>query len=172
MTAAGAAVGLAFAAAGAGIAALWPDGTLALAVGLGAIAFVYAVHESGLIRLPVPGRDWQVPADWVRDGFYRSAVIFGGTLGFGVFTRVPFASLPILFAWLFVSGNVLYGIVAGAIFGLARGLSIYIGSSRQSPEDMVALNQRLMAMAPSLHLVTGLALATFATYLIAAPYLP
>ncbi len=95
MTAAGAGVGLAFAAAGAGIAVLWPAGTLPLAVGLGAIAFAYALHEAGIIRLPVPGRDWQVPADWVREGFYRSAVVFGGTLGFGVFTRVPFASLPI-----------------------------------------------------------------------------
>ncbi len=172
MTAGGAAVGLAFAAAGAGIAALWPDGTLPLAVGLGAIAFVYAVHESGLIRLPVPGRDWQVPADWVRDGFYRSAAIFGWTVGFGVFTRVPFASLPVFFAWLFVSGNILYGVAAGVTYGAMRGLSIYIGASRESPEDMVELNQRLMAMAPNLHVVTAFALATFAAYLVVAPYLP
>ena len=172
MTAAGAAVGLAFAAAGAGIAALWPDGTLPLAVGLGAIAFVYAIHESGLVRLPILGRDWQVPVEWVRDGFYRSAAIFGGTVGLGVFTRVPFASLPILFAWLFISGNILYGIAAGTIYGLTRGLSIYIGSSRESPEAMVALNQSLMAMAPTLHVVTAFGLATFAAYLIAAPYLP
>lgn len=172
MTLAGAAIGVAFAAAGAGLDALWPDVTLPLALALGGIALVYAAHEAGLVELPVPGRDWQVPASWVREGFYRSAVIFGGTVGFGVFTRVPYASFPVLLAWLFVAGNVWYGLAAGLIYGATRALSIYLGSGREDVARLVELNHRLMAAIPTLHQATGLALAAFAAYLLTAPYLP
>ncbi len=172
MTLAGAATGAAFAAGGAGVTALWPDLTVPLAAALGAIAFAYALHELGFLRLPVPGRDWQVPAEWVRRGFYRSAAVFGGTVGFGVFTRVPYATLPILLAWLFVSGNVLYGVVAGLVYGATRALSIYSSASTRDASDLVDLTQRLMGLIPVQHQVAGLALAAFAAYLVAAPLLP
>ena len=173
MTAAGAATGVAFAAAGVAVSMLWPDMTLPLAVALGAVAFVYALHELEFLRLPVPGRDWQVPADWVREGFYRSAVIFGGAVGFGVFTRIPYASLPILLAWLFVSGNVVYGVLAGLVYGALRALSIYSSAPAQDTDDLVRLNQRLMRLgAVPAHQVTGLLLAAFAAYLLVGPNLP
>jgi hypothetical protein len=171
MTAAGAATGAAFAGAGAGVAALAPGAQPPLAAALGIIALAYALHELGWLRLPVPGRDWQVPASWVRRGFYRSAAIFGGTVGLGVFTRIPYASLPILLGWLFVSGNVLLGLAAGIVYGALRALSIYSGASSQETEQLVKLNQRLIALTPVVHQVTGLALAAFAAYLLAAPHL-
>ena len=172
MTAAGTATGVAFAAAGAGVSALWPGLTLPLAGALGAVALAYALHELELVRVPVPGRDWQVPADWVRTGFYRSAAVFGGIVGFGVFTRVPYAALPILLAWLFVSGDVQVGVLVGLVYGATRALSIYSSAPYREPADVVRLNQRLMQLAPLSHLGTGLALAAFAAYLLAAPYLP
>ena len=171
MTAAGAATGVAFAAAGAGASAIAPGLTLPLAVALGAVAFAYALHEFGLLRLPVPGRDWQVPASWVRHGFYRSAAAFGGTVGLGVFTRVPYASLPVLLAWLFVSGNVVYGVLAGLVYGATRAVSIYSSGGCGEAEELVQLNHRLMQLTPHLHQITGLALAAFAAYLLAAPHL-
>jgi hypothetical protein len=170
MTAAGVVTGVVFAAAGAGLAALWEDAALPLAVALGGVALVYALHEVGLIDLPIPGRDWQVPATWVRRDFYRSALIFGGTVGFGVFTRIPYASLPILLAWLFVSGNVLYGVAAGAVYGAARALSIYSSASCADTEELVSLNQRLLALKPAVHQLTGVALSAFAAYLLVAPF--
>lgn len=172
MTLGGGAAGIAFAAAGAGLSAFWEDAMVPLAMTLGAVSLAYAFHEVGLVRLPVPGREWQVPVEWVRDGFYRSAVIFGGTVGLGVFTRVPYASLPILLAWLFVSGNIVYGAVAGLVYGAARAASIYSGFGIGRPEQLVELNERTMRFAPSLHQATGLALAAFAAYLLIAPALP
>ncbi len=172
MTIGGGAIGVAFAAAGLGFAALVDGAMTLLAIGLGALALAYALHELGLVRLPVPGREWQVPAHWVRNSFYRSAAVFGGTVGLGIFTRVPFASLPILLAWLFVSGNVMYGALAGLVYGGARALSIYSTSNIEGPEQLVELNERLMRFAPTLHQATGLALATFAVYLLIAPALP
>lgn len=172
MTVAGAALGAAFAGTGAGLRALAPDARLPLAGVLGGLTLAYALHEAGLVRLPVLGRDWQVPAGWVRHGFYRSAAIFGGTVGLGVFTRIPYASLPVLLGWLFVFGNPAYGVAAGTVYGVARALSIYGSGSIRDTEALVGLNHRLMAAAPLLHQITGLALAAFAAYLLAAPYLP
>lgn len=172
MTAAGALSGTAFAGAGAGVSALWSNATLPLAIGLGAIAFVYALHELGYLRVPVPGRDWQVPVGWVRGGFYRSAAIWGLIVGAGVFTRVTFAVVPILLAWLFVSGNVLYGTMAGALYGATRALSIYASAGSSDSAQAVRLNERLRQLAPAFHQAAGLALATFAAYLIVAPNLP
>jgi hypothetical protein len=171
MTIAGAALGIAFAGAGAGVNAVASGARVPLAITLGAITLAYALHELGFIRLPVLGRDWQVPASWIRNGFYRSAVIFGSTVGFGVFTRIPYASLPILLGWLFVSGNVVYGLAVGLVYGMTRAASIYLGSGCTDTEQLVQLNQKLMSLIPRLHQITGFALAMFAAYLLAAPSL-
>ena len=165
-------MGIAFAAAGAGLSAVWEDATAPLAIALGAVTLAYALHEVGLVRLPIPGRSWQVPVEWVRYGFYRSAVIFGGTVGLGVITRVPYASLPILLGWLIVSGNITYGAIVGLVYGAVRAASIYSSYNVASPEQLVTLNERIMGYAPSLHQVNGLVLATFAAYLLIAPTLP
>lgn len=172
MTLAGGIAGVAFAGVGTGLSAVWQDAMRPLAIGLGAITLAYALHEAGLVRLPVPGREWQVPAAWVNGGFYRSAVLFGSTVGLGVFTRVPYASLPILLAWLFVSGNVAYGAIAGLVYGATRALSIYSSSNIERPEQLVELNERIMTYAPTLHQVTAFGLSAFAVYLLIAPSLP
>ncbi len=172
LTAAGAVSGALFATAGAGVALVWPGMTLPLAVALGAVAFAYALHELDFVQLPVPGRDWQVPNSWLKGGFYRSAAIFGSLVGSGVFTRIPYASLPILLAWIFISGNVFYGALIGLVYGAERAASIYSSATTQDAGEVVELNQRLMTWAAPAHQVTGLFLAAFAAYLIAAPYLP
>jgi hypothetical protein len=171
MTLAGATTGVAVAAAGWGVEALVPDAKEPLAIALGAIALAYAAHELGLLRLPVPGRDWQVPVEWVQEGFYRSAAIFGGTVGFGVFTRVPYATLPIFLAWLFVSGNLIIGLAGGLVYGALRAASIYSSASTKEPEDVIGLNERLMSFAPFQHALSGVALAAFAAYMLIAPIL-
>lgn len=156
------------AALGLGLAQIAPDAVLPAGFALGGVAVVYALHELELISLPVPGRDWQVPADWVRHGFYRSAVIFGGVVGFGVFTRVPFASFPLLLVWLFVSGNLWYALAVGLVYGATRALSIFSSGSCDVPEDVVKLNQRFMTYTPWLHQITGLGLAALGAYLLVA----
>jgi hypothetical protein len=153
---------------GFGLEQIAPDAVLPLGVALGGVAVIYALHELEFIRLPVPGRDWQVPADWVRHGFYRSAVIFGGVVGFGVFTRVPFASFPVLLVWLFVSGNVWYGLAVGLVYGATRALSIFSSANTEGPDDIIKLNQRFMAITPWLHEATGAALAMLGGYLLLA----
>lgn len=172
MTVAAAGTGTAIAAAGAGVGALWEERMLPLTVAVGAVALVYALHELGFVRVPVPGREWVVPAEWVRHAYYRSAVVWGALVGAGVFTRVPFAALPVLAAWLFISGDIVYGVLAGAMYGVTRAASIYSAASSQDTEQLVGLTQHIMRLTTPAHQVTGLALAAFGTYLLTAPYLP
>ncbi len=171
MMAAAAGTGAVISAVGAGVSALWSGMMLPLAVALGAVAFVYALHELGFVRVPVPGRDWVVPAEWVRHHYYRSGVVWGVLVGAGVFTRVPFAALPVLAGWLFVSGDIGYGVLAGAVYGLTRAASIYSAAPSQDSEELVGLTQQIMRLATPGHQVTGLFLAGFGAYLLAAPYL-
>lgn len=171
MTAAAAASGATLATAGEGAAAVWDDSTVVLGVALGGVALVYALHELAFVRLPVPGRDWQVPADWVRGGFYRSAAVWGVIVGAGVFTRITFAIVPILLAWLFVAGDIAYGAAAGAAYGATRAASIYVSARSRDSAQVVSLNERLAQFAPPLHQAVGLALAAFAAYLLIAPNL-
>jgi len=94
-----------------------------------------------------------------------------GTVGFGVFTRVPYATLPIFLAWLFVSGNVVIGLAAGLVYGVLRAASIYSSASTKQPEDVISLNERLMSFAPFQHALSGVALAAFGAYMLIAPVL-
>ncbi len=66
----------------------------------------------------------------------------------------------------------LYGVVAGLVYGGTRALSIYSSASTSDASELVDLNQRLMELIPVQHQVAGLALAAFAAYLVAAPLLP
>ena len=169
MILAGVTMGAIFAAPGTVVMAIWPDARLPLALTLGVVTLLYALSEGGFMSLPVPGRQWQVPATLVRNGFYRSAAIFGSTVGLGVFTRIPYASFPILLAWLFVSGNVIYGALAGLVYGVCRAASIYSSGPYSDTAGLVEWNQRIMAMIPAVHKLTGFALAAFAAYLLLAP---
>jgi hypothetical protein len=90
-------------------------------------------------------------------------------VGFGVFTRIPYASLPVLLAWLFVWGNIPAGVLVGTVYGAARALAIYAGGGCAETEQLVALNRRLQALTPAVHQTTGLALAAFGAYLLIAP---
>ena len=168
MTLAAATTGAILATAGAGVLRLWSEATLPLAAALGAITLVYALHEIGFVRVPVPGRDWVVPGDWVRYGLYRRAVVWGSIVGAGVFTRVPFAALPILAAWLFIYGDVVYGALAGALYGLTRAASIFTTASSRDAGEVVGLVQKMMRLAAPAHLLTGFMLALFGTYILIA----
>jgi hypothetical protein len=167
----GLATTLTFAAAGKGLHAVWSGAYLPLATAVGALALAWSLNEAGIAKFPLPGRVWQVPVTWVKGGFYQSAAIFGGILGAGVFTLVPYAGFHIMLAWLFATGNIYAGLAAGGVYATARALGIYFPASCKTAGDVVSLNQALMRTQPLLHQATAVTLATFATYLLLAPHL-
>lgn len=137
---------------------------MTLIAALGVITLIYALHELGFIRVRVPGRDWVVPAAWVRQEFHRRAVVWGSIVGTGVFTRIPFAALPVLAAWLFIYGDVVYGAVAGSLYGLVRAGSVYSTASSGNVDEVASIIQKMMRLVTPAHLLTGMLLAMLGAY--------
>src|SRR5690348_5315510 len=123
---AGALVGALVGGAGGLLRALVPLPVILIAVIVLAVA--YALHESGVLRLPHPENPWQVPNEWIVRWPILGAVVFGLTLGAGIFTFIPFTSFYLLLAWELLVANPLAGALLGAVYGLARGLPVVIGA--------------------------------------------
>jgi len=104
---------------------------------VGVLMLAYGLRELGFIRLPVPSRRWQVPAEWVSRNPVEGAIIWGVCLGSGVLVYMPYAAFYGLMAWLFVSGEALSGLLLGSAYGLGRSCPVLVralraGSARQS----------------------------------------
>ncbi len=138
-TGGGAAVGAALGAIGqAGAAVL--DSSTRLFVLAGACAAAAAWDLSGR-RLP--GRR-QVNEDWLVA--YRSWVYgagFGLQLGAAVATVVNTALVPLFMLAALLAGEVTAGLVIGAAFGAARGVSLVLGRRVRTLDDLRRLHRRL-----------------------------
>lgn len=112
---------------GAGLGALsLPFGIVAAAAWCYALCF--GVAQTLQVRLRAPSSSWQVPQEWVR---YRSPrqqiVVWGVTLGPGVITRNPYASMWLLPAFLSLVDSVPAGLLAGAVIGACHGAARALG---------------------------------------------
>ena len=125
---------------------------------LGILTALYSLREVGVLNLPLPTSNWQVPGAWVRGGRYVSSARFGGILGLGFLTRAPYPSFFLLLGIEFVSGSWLVGALFGAMFGMARGESvILIGRSARWTN----------VQARHLHVINGIVLAFVGAFAIA-----
>lgn len=107
-----------------------------LAIGV-AYAFLYGASESLGLRLQGPSFDWQVPLDWVRAPRMNLMLMWGVTLGPGLATRNPFASLWILIPLLALmpseGSSLTIGALVGLVHGLARASSVLALASEVGP---------------------------------------
>jgi uncharacterized membrane protein YphA (DoxX/SURF4 family) len=111
---------------------------------LAAVALVYLVRELTGIRVPVPQLRRQVP-DWWRTYFGRplAAFLYGAGLGVGFFTFLGHGTLVAVTVGAASSGRPLWGALAMAPFGLARGLAPLVAAGSREPEDGRRLVDRL-----------------------------
>jgi hypothetical protein len=163
ITAAGAATGALVGALGGVVRAVvpWP----ALLVLVGVLALAYAGHEAGRWRLPQPQNAWQLPNEWIVRWPLLGSVIFGLVLGAGVFTFIPFTSFYLLLAWEALLGRADWGAALGAVYGLTRGLPVFLGAwTTRQGRPITPLHLRLIEATPRLHRLTagGLVLAAVA----------
>src|SRR5690348_6690003 len=60
---------------------------------IGLLALAYAMSDVGLLWLPYPTLRLAVPITWWRRWRpYKAALAYGGALGLGVMTRIPFGA--------------------------------------------------------------------------------
>lgn len=101
-----------------------------------AVAVMYLVRELTGIRVPVPQLRRQVP-DWWRTYFGRplAAFLYGAGLGVGFFTFLGHGTLVVVTVGAASTGRPLWGALAMAPFGLARGLAPLVAAGSREPED-------------------------------------
>ena len=120
--------------------------TVAVVVGLAALAAL-AVDASGG-RLPLPRYGRQVNEDWMST--YRGWVYGGGfglQLGAGLTTIVTAGLVYVVFLVCLLSGSWLLGGVVGLVFGTVRGLAVLTARGVQDPDALVRFHRRLQARA-------------------------
>jgi hypothetical protein len=84
------------------------------------------------IGMRMPQRHKQVPSSW-RHRFPPEIALagYGGIIGMGIFTKIPFASFYVLIVWTLLEGSVEAGAITLAVYGLSRaGASSIIGVLR------------------------------------------
>jgi hypothetical protein len=151
---------LGVAAVGVGVAThlLGTPGTIAVAVSV----VLYATSEVLRWTPWRPSRDWQVPEHYRRTPYVRAmAVLWGFALGAGWLTRT---TTPFVIAFLGMAvGPPPLALIAGAAFGLTRGMTVLLGIGGRDFNLVVQryaeIAHRLQAL-PAVTTVLGLALAT------------
>lgn len=145
-----------------------PGGAIWLAVLLAVMTL--SIRELGIVRLPLPSRNWQVPRAWLGLGTNGSALAYGFTLGTGFLTRAPFSSYQTSLGIDFAVGSVLYGLVLGLVYGLVRGSTVLLplAAKARSNRDRVQLSWWVTEHEAELHAINGLALAYAAGLMIGA----
>lgn len=117
-------------------------------------AFVLTLREVGVLPVPLPMNYNSVPQHWWRKyGPVQGAIAYGFGLGLGVTTIIPYASFYIALSWAFLSGNPLYGILAGIVYGGVRAAPVLAASghiarqpdSARVHEDAKAIADRILA---------------------------
>jgi len=136
---------------------------------LGMLALLYAAHEVGWLRMPAPQSNWQVPNSWGLEHPIGGTLLYGYTLGAGVFTFIPYASFYVLLGWYLLAGDIWIGILLGALYGLARGVFVLAGGLvEMRGRSLIQFNSWLLDRKWQLKLVNGAYLFFIAAFLLTA----
>ena len=106
------------------------------------VAIVTASSDAGLLGRGLPFHTRQVAESWLdayRPWVYATG--FGWQIGVGVATFVMTAALYLFVVAVVLTANPLVAILAGALFGLVRGLAIFLGATATNTERLFALHQ-------------------------------
>lgn len=164
----GLSVGLAFATLGTLTAILFQN-IIVAGLTLGLLALLYAAHEVGWLALPAPQSNWQVPNSWGVEHPIPGTFLYGYTLGAGVFTFIPYASFYVLLGWYVLAGNMGFGMLIGAVYGLARGLFVLTGGlTEMRGRSLISVNSWILDRKGQLRLVNGAYLFFIAAFMLTA----
>jgi hypothetical protein len=132
------------------------------------------LRELGLIALPLPSRNWQMPSSWHRLGRHGSAMAFGATMGVGVLTRAPMASFHGLLVVEMVLSSILIGGGLGATYGIGRAIPVIVAGAmrRQSSHELLPVSRIFLGQQQAWRLLGGLAMSLVAGIALATRGVP
>ncbi len=144
----GATLGLVTALFAVGVAAAHAStSVLAAVAAVASVAALAADARIGGFRLPVHHR--QVNERWLDQ--FRSWVYgagFGWQIGAGVATYIKTCAVYLMVVLAALTGSPTTAVVVGVVFGLVRGLAVFLGRQITSTATLAAFHRRFMAADP------------------------
>ena len=141
----GASLGVVMALMAAGVGALAAPGTELVAVAVAASAITLAADTRiGGFRLPVHHR--QVNERWLdqfRPWVYGAG--FGWQIGVGVATYIKTCAVYLMIMLAVLTGSPEVALLVGIVFGLVRGLAVFLGRHITTPAALADFHRRFMA---------------------------
>jgi len=135
---------------------------------LSLIAFLYALHHLGAIHLPLPSSRWQVPRDWAGLGQVRGAALYGGVMGLGFPTRVPFATYHVAIVATLLCADTGSAVVLGGAFGVGRAASLLLPRVLSGQYNSVSRTEFIYRRPEAVHMTSALILLVCAASAAAA----
>lgn len=155
---------------GMGLGAILPNigyGWLTLLFGVA--AFIFALKELNIVKLPELQIGWQVPQSWMKPSRTLGNTLYGIVLGAGIFTFIPFASFYLLLMWEVAVGGVSlqFAITLGLIYGFFRGVPAVLGGiSILRGQYPLPISDWLIAHLGLWHAINGIALLLVSSLLL------
>jgi hypothetical protein len=115
---------------------------VALWIAAGA-ALIAAASDGRVAGFHIPGHKRQVNERWLDQ--YRSWVYgggFGWQIGVGLATYIMTAGVYLLILMGALTANPAIAVALGALFGLVRGLAVYLAAGLDSGEKLLAFHER------------------------------
>ena len=137
-------------------------------VPIAVLAFVYGLHEIGIVYAPILEIHWQVPVRWARYGKVPQGLLYGVVLGTDIFTLVPYTTLYTLLLLEATLGS-RGGAVIGLVYGLARTTPTIAGIIFSwHRRDTIAIAMWIRGAQRWFHRMNGLVLVVVGQVLIGA----
>lgn len=148
---------------------LTPTTLLILAL-TGFVSLMYSLREFGLLYVPIPQLERQVPHKWRLALPQRMmALAYGFALGVGITTRIPVGTFYVPLVWAILIGEPLLSATCMAAFGLGRTLPLlWAANGVASVSDCRHLARNLQSWEPLVHTTNGLALGIAGSCLVMA----
>jgi hypothetical protein len=144
----GAVLGSVTALLAAGLGAAGPT-TTTVAVAAVVACLLAAASDVPTVKFHLPAHHRQVNERWLdqfRPWVYGAG--FGWQIGAGVVTYIKTGAVYLMVALAALTGDPWVAVGVGALFGLVRGLAVFLGRHITSPEALAAFHRRFMALDP------------------------
>jgi hypothetical protein len=153
-TAGGVVLGLCMAALAAGVHALALSATVVGVIALAASA-VAVGSDTGLGGFHLPVHYRQVNERWLdhfRPWVYAAG--FGWQIGTGLATYITTATVYLMIVLAALTGNPVWAVALGSMFGLVRGMSVLLGRHITTPDALREFHLRFYTLGPRVGRVT------------------
>jgi hypothetical protein len=93
------------------------------------LSAIGALRDAKILRVSLPQLSWQVPRRWVHMPAFVAPLIYGLSIGSGVFVQIPFSTFYVVLAICLASGDWKVNCIVMLLYGFWRAVIVLIFTS-------------------------------------------